>query len=519
MLSIFRYLCLMLTLCSAISTMAQQMDVVWGIQMSSSGEDFMSDVVADAEGNSYIAGTTSGDLEGENIGRDDGYVAKYDMNGVLLWHEQFGTTRTDNAFSIAIDQDCNVYAYGQTSGSLGDSAYGRTDMFIRKYDTDGGVLWTKQIGTQGNDYASHIKIDHQNQVFAVGRTTGDWNGDNQGSSDVVVIKLDIEGEIQWVSQFGSSGADEGRFLAIGESDALFISGQTTGSMASENQGDQDGFLSKLDSHSGEVKWIQQFGTNSRDHARCVAVDSQGYIYVGGWTGGKIGDRNYGGGDAYLGYFDPDGQNIWFRQFGTVGNWDGAHGMVLVSDGSNDVLIGGCWNGPSCHGWMRRYNQQGDLIWYKEIYNRANKSTCGQRVDIDVNGNCYLVGGTDDNLFGTAAGSNDGWAVKIASSTGVIESRYGENPGSFQLNQNYPNPFNPSTKIHYLLQQTSHVRLIISNMAGQVVKTLVDDIQLEGVHDAVWDARDDAGESVGSGIYFCQLTAGKTVKNIKMILMR
>ncbi len=503
----------------AVSVAAQQMEVAWGVQIGSSGEDFMRDVISDSEGNCYVVGTTNGNLEGDPAGMDDGYIAKYDGDGHVLWQDQFGTAGSEKTTGVALDNALNAYVFGQTGSTLGDVHVGATDMFVRKYDKEGSVLWTKQIGTTKNDYSSHIKIDGNNQVFLVGRTTGDWDGENQGSNDAVAVKLDTEGNVQWVSQFGSSGSDEGHSISCNTTGEVFVVGQTTGDLGGENQGDLDGYLAKMSS-DGEVQWIRQFGTTSRDHARCIALDDKGFIYIGGWTGGLIGEHNYGGGDAYLGYFDSEGQNIWYRQFGTYNNWDGAHGMTLVPDGSNDVLVGGCWNGPSCHGWLRRYNQSGDLIWDKEIYNSTSKSTCGQKVDIDSNGNCYQAGGTEDSLFGTAEGNNDGFLVKLSFSSNVVEpDQKLKTPKSFYLNQNYPNPFNPLTKIQFSIKRASQVCLIITNTSGQPIKTLVNEFKSVGTYSAVWDATDETGKPVSSGLYICQFVAEGMVENTKMVLIR
>ena len=518
MLAAIKKIYLMFTLLVfVLSATAQQMDVAWGVQLGTSGEDFPKGVATDPLGNCYVVGQTDGALAGDAQGSKDMFVIKLSASGEILWKDQVGTSGAEDGQGIAVDSEYNVYAFIQTNRTLGEENFGRYDMVLRKYNADGDVLWTKQFGSSGNDYSAGIKVGLSNQVYLVGRSTGDWASDNLGSTDVIVATFDSDGQQLWLTQFGSSGADEGRSITFNASGDVFVVGQTMGSIEGQNQGDQDGFFAKLNS-AGELQWVKQFGTSSKDQASGIALDGNSNIYIGGWTYGKIGDRIVGGGDAYLGYFDSEGEPIWIKQFGT-GNWDGSHGMATIEDGTGDVLLGGCWQWPACHGWVRRYNTSGELVWEKLIYDSPSKSSCGQTVAIDPMGDVYHVGGTDDNLFTTAAGQNDAWAVKISSSTGVAEPRHGKNPDSFQLNQNYPNPFNPSTKIDYSLQKTSHVRLIISNTAGQVVKTLVDDIQPEGVHDVVWDAKDEAGQSLSSGIYFCQLSAGKTVENIKMILMR
>jgi hypothetical protein len=78
------------------------------------------------------------------------------------------------------------------------------------------------------------------------------------------------------------------------------------------------------------------------------------------------------------------------------------------------------------------------------------------------------------------------------------------PDVFRLNQNYPNPFNPNTVIPFDLKENSQVSLIIYNALGQKVKTLVNENLSVGTHKISWDARNDFGRKVSSGIYFYQL---------------
>lgn len=96
----------------------------------------------------------------------------------------------------------------------------------------------------------------------------------------------------------------------------------------------------------------------------------------------------------------------------------------------------------------------------------------------------------------------------------------ELPKQFALSQNYPNPFNPSTIIKYQLPQTSDVVLEVYNILGQKVRSLVNGRIEAGYHEVVWDARDDNGAAVGSGIYFCRFEAGgKFASTQKMILLK
>ena len=94
------------------------------------------------------------------------------------------------------------------------------------------------------------------------------------------------------------------------------------------------------------------------------------------------------------------------------------------------------------------------------------------------------------------------------------------PLANSLSQNYPNPFNPETTIPYDLSSEAIVSLTIYNIAGQVVRKLVDGESLAaGQYQAVWDGRSESGASVASGMYFYLLHAGDYVAKRKMVLLR
>ena len=74
------------------------------------------------------------------------------------------------------------------------------------------------------------------------------------------------------------------------------------------------------------------------------------------------------------------------------------------------------------------------------------------------------------------------------------------PTEYTLSQNYPNPFNPITTIQYSLPEPGVVTLTIYNLAGQAVRTFMENAQPVGTHTLIWDAKDDFGRPVGSGVY-------------------
>ncbi len=95
----------------------------------------------------------------------------------------------------------------------------------------------------------------------------------------------------------------------------------------------------------------------------------------------------------------------------------------------------------------------------------------------------------------------------------------DTPLVFSLSQNAPNPFNPETIISYALPQSEQVKLVIYNVLGQEIRTLVNALQPAGRYRVVWNSKDDFGRSISSGVYFYQITAGEFLDTRKMLILK
>jgi len=93
------------------------------------------------------------------------------------------------------------------------------------------------------------------------------------------------------------------------------------------------------------------------------------------------------------------------------------------------------------------------------------------------------------------------------------------PTETGLGQNYPNPFNPATMLKFSLVEAGEVQLIVYDIAGRKIQTLVSTRLESGFYDITWDGRNGRGEDVASGVYFARLVAGGKSESVKMSLVR
>jgi hypothetical protein len=93
------------------------------------------------------------------------------------------------------------------------------------------------------------------------------------------------------------------------------------------------------------------------------------------------------------------------------------------------------------------------------------------------------------------------------------------PEVFVLHQNYPNPFNPITTLRYDLPEQATVNIIIYDIMGREVRTLVNTTQDADFKSVIWNATNDYGKPVSAGVYLYQIQAGEFVQTRKMVLLK
>jgi parallel beta-helix repeat protein len=109
------------------------------------------------------------------------------------------------------------------------------------------------------------------------------------------------------------------------------------------------------------------------------------------------------------------------------------------------------------------------------------------------------------------------AIEVKYDKGMMQSN--AVPERYALAQNYPNPFNPATTIHYALAKAGHVEVVVYNMLGEVIATLVNSEQNAGYYDVTWNGQNDKHQTVASGIYLYRMRSGDFVDVQKMVFMK
>ncbi|MBW4588836.1 SBBP repeat-containing protein [Aetokthonos hydrillicola Thurmond2011] len=386
----------------------------WTRQFGTSGDDESFGVAVDGAGNVYITGYTNGSLAGNNSGKSDAWVAKYDKSGAQIWKKQLGTAGNDAAYGIGVDSAGNVYISGTTEGALKGTNSGGYDVWLAKYDSSGVQKWLQQFGTSTDDGSNGITVDNSGNVYVTGYTTGALGGASNGNTDAWVAKYDNNGAQKWLKQLGTSGDDESNSVAVDSAGNVYITGYTEEGLGGGNSGKSDAWVAKYDSN-GTQKWVKQLGTSEKDQSNSVAVDSTGNVYITGDTEGALGGPNSGNSDAWVAKYDNNGVQKWLKQIGTSGK-DGANGVtvdsignVYISGSSNGSLAGN--NAGGYDAWIVAYDSNGAAVRKRQLSTSADDQLYS--VTVDNNGNVYITGATTGAFAGTNAGNYDIWVAKLA----------------------------------------------------------------------------------------------------------
>ena len=363
----------------------------WTKQLGSSGRDSANGITIDSSGNVYVTGVTFGGLDwNTSAGANDLFVVKYNSSGTKEWTEQLGSASTDTANAVATDSSGNVYLAGVTYGGLdGNSNEDNADLFVVKYSSSGTKQWTKQLGTGEYDEARGVATDSSGNVYLVGGTKGRLNGiSNSGRTDVFVIKFNSSGTRQWTKPLGTAQNDLANGVSIDSSGNFYVAGVTYKDLdGNTSAGSADLFVAKYNS-SGTKQWTKQLGTSGRDHARGVATDSSGNVFVAGDTyGGLDGNTNAGYNDLFVVKYNSSGTKQWTKQLGTSST-DLANGVATDSSGNVYVVgytygeLDGNTNTGASDIFVVKYNSSGTKQWTKQLgssspdynYGRSNVLT-------------------------------------------------------------------------------------------------------------------------------------------------
>jgi hypothetical protein len=542
--------CFVAGLALAVSPPVKAQDGAWDPRFDASGFSNTVRAVAIAPNGHVFAG---GDFTTTVGGTPVNRVAEW--NGVS-WSALGNNGVSDAVYAIGVDSNDDVYV-----GGIFTTAGGVLAGRIARWD---GNSWNDLDGGMSNGVVYAIAVDAGDNVYAAGNFTVAG-----GTTALRVARWDGGG---WSALGGGINNNDVYALAIAPNGDLYAGGNFTVA---------GGTTALRVAHWNGSGWSALGGGILDSDVRALAVTSNGDVYAGGtfttaggvvagrvarWNGSTWSDLNGGvtsdvyalaanGGDLYAGgafTVTGDGDALRIAKW-SGGSWSnlgsGANDNVLaLASSGKHVWAGGSFTVAGGKPSFRFGHYNPDIVpvliqdftatpadgrvdlawrlWADEAVEgfRIYKKPAGDS-PLAALENGSLVPATAQSYRDTGVRPGQTYYYQVAAVTpdgSEIRSRTVEAsvpPPSLELDQNFPNPFNPTTTIRFSAPEGVRVRLAVYDVDGRLVATLYEAISAGGAHEVQWSGRSGGGGTVGTGVYFYRLHAGKHTLTRKMLLLK
>lgn len=524
-------------------------DQLWAKAIGGSAYDYGNGVATDNAGNVYITGNFSGTVDFDpgtgvtnltSLGQSDIFIAKLDASGDLVWAKNIGGVSSSDALSMSIDKTGDLFVTGAFSGTVdfdpnaGTSnvtSNGSQDVYVAKLNSNGDLIWAKNLGGSGYDQARAISVDTFGNAYTIGSfndivdldpSTGVANFTSNGSQDLFISKLNSNGDFVWAKSLGGTELDRGYSISIDDASNAYIAGSFigtadfdpgTGTANLTSNGAQDAFVLKLNIN-GDFVWVKAIGGATTVEGKGIAADGFGSVYVTGDFTDTVD-------------FDP-----------------GAGVSTIITNGSPDIFVLKlrCMPNSVTETVTACGSYVFDGVTYNSNNNTATKtltntSGCDSIITLDLTITNVDVAttATDDTIFANAIGAAYQWincsdnslitgendATYVATETGnyaviVTEGSCTDTSacvnvtltGVLNFNaeedtyQVYPNPATDEVIIANYHSGINHVAVM--ELTGKVIMSFKPSTELIDL------------STLHSGIYFIQISVGDKTVTQKLI---
>lgn len=315
--------------------------------------------VTDAEGNTYVVGTTKGDLGAMRSDGDDNlFLTKLNGEGKVVWQRSLGAAGSSTGAAISMAPDGNIVVAGTVNGAFNNMSTDG-DMFVTKFSPVGDEAFSTVVRSAGADTAKAVAVGADGSIYVggrLGRDGGDGaitrltadgkiaerriiSGATDNSESVTGLAVDGDGNLlalvsnngvaELRKMSGSSlatdlgsltlGTADARAIAVGPDGTIVVGGATSaplsGTQVNATGGGRDGFVARIDAGLGSAS-VTYLATSESDQVDSVAFLGND-LYVGGRTTGALGAAKSGSVDGFVSRIDmASGAIVSTNQFGT-----------------------------------------------------------------------------------------------------------------------------------------------------------------------------------------------------------
>ena len=355
--------------------------------------DNVTDVVVDADGNTFIAGsteqpqnfpTTEGAYQTVGAGASDAFVAKFDSAGDLVWSTLFGGSGPEEGKTLGLTATGEVVLAGTTlspdmattPGALQNEFKGEIencefncvgDAYVVSFAPDGSDIgFSTYLGGALGETASALELDEQGNIYLTGFTSSPDFPATQGAydtdyddptcfdlcdADVFVAQLNpVASQLRFATFFGGTSWDSAEGLAVDAAGNIYVAGATRstdldtteGAFQPEKNGNGDfdfnAFTASFNPDASGLRYATYLGAQDEEQATALAVTPEGAAWVTGWTHSRMPvtddgmwTRRSGQGDAFVIALSRDGSSVDYGTYFGGSAFDSARGILVDAD--------------------------------------------------------------------------------------------------------------------------------------------------------------------------------------------
>ncbi len=468
-----------------------------------------------------------------------------------IFAKTYGGSDWDHAYCIEHTINRGYVLTGSTH-SFGGGGY---DVLVARLSGSGYLYWAKTFGGNYDDYGYSIQQRPDGGYILAGYTFS-----YPGMSNILVIKLDIQGKVVWAKIYKGNSYDYAYSIQPTPDGGYILGGYTY----SYGAGNADILVLKINSYGG-FRWAKTFGGSNEDYAYCIQETLDGGYILAGYT------YSFGAGiyDILVLKLDSQGNLEWAKTFGGA-NYEYVRSIQQTSDGG--YILAGYTSSFGAGGWdilILKLNVEGNLVWAKTFGGATHEYPYSIQETPD--GGYILAGRT----YSFGAGGYDFLVLKLDSTGSYPDCQYLQNctpsltspdvsvtpispvilsisipfygiepetssvllsisdicppidiheslPSSKKFSQ-YPvlsfeayySPFSNSIIIKYILEKQSRVTLDLYNLSGNLIKNIYKGLQEKGYYKFEIETK----EEIKRGIYFIKLKTGELIFNRKVTILK
>lgn len=403
--------------------------------------------------------------------------------------------------ALALDSQDNVYVTGRAM--IGGQ--GTEILTMKLAGNDGQIMWTQLVGGAAlqDDIAWDIVVGPDGNPVIAGYIV-----DTGNVAHYFTRKLDaVDGDPIWERiEPGALNNIEVRsgWLGVMDDGDLVLCHRTFGSNG------YDVVLRRYDASDGATVWATLYDgpTHGGDDVRAMRLDSQGNLLVAG-VQDAFWNYNY----MVLKFSSADGSLLWSSSYDGPPGWydvancvaEGPGGSVVVSGLSDGSGTGWDWATVAYDG------VDGTRLWEMRHNGPASQSDEARDVFCTPQGDVYVTG----YAYGPATGK-DFLTIRYVA---PAASPAGDLPAPALALRAWPNPFNPRVALSFAMPRDGRAELVIYDLAGRRVATLLDGPVTAGAHTVHWDGRGQDGRSVAGGTYLAVARGAGTRSVGKLVLAK